>query len=180
MPVEQAAYFLVASVFGFSNYCKGAVLNVGLGKGLSARAFLFSRFITRVSSVEILQPTIDDYRALYPVNETLETRHTLVLGNAATVPANQINPPFNFVYIDTISNWEDATINDLKAVVTRLKLPGAIAVGGVLCIQWHADVRAERLARQWMEDQGWMPEVVRPALAENGWGRAANMLVYHP
>lgn len=181
MPVEQAGYFLVATAFGQSNYCKGAVLNIGLGAGLSARAFLFSRYITRVTSVELLQPTIDAYRVLYPANETLETgRHTIVQGDAATVPSGSLNPPFNFVFIDTISDWSPATINSLKAIATRLKLPGAIAANGVLNVQWHADVLAERQARQWMEDQGWVPEIVRPQLSDTGFGRAASMLVYHP
>lgn len=190
--VDQAAYFLLAAVMNYSNYCKGAVLNVGLGPGVSARAFLQSPYVTRVSSVEILQSVADAYRVKYPVNEAIENgstifvsnpgggRHNLRVGDAATIPTNQINPPFNFVYMDVIQDWTNATINNLKAIATRLKQPGAIAANGVLCVQWYGDALAERQARQWMEDQGWTTEIVRPALAESAWGRAANMLVYHP
>jgi spermidine synthase len=189
--VEQALYQVVASITGATSYCKGAVLNVGLGDGVSARAFLWSPYVTRVTSVEISQPVIDTYRVNYPVNEVLENgstvfvanaaggRHNLRLGDAATIPANQINPPFDFAFIDTLSAYEVIIYNKLKDIATRLAQPGALTAQGRVCVQWQSDVQVERQARQWMQDNGWIAETVRPQLAYNGWARAAEMLVYH-
>lgn len=189
--VEQALYFVVASIVGASSVCKGAVLNVGLGQGISARAFLWSPYVTRVTSVDTSQAQVDAYLAQYPSNETIEDgrtvfvsnptggRHLIRVGDAATIPAGQIVPPFNFVFIDTLEAYDTVIYTKLKEIVTRLAQPGALTAQGRVCIQWSGDAQIERLARQWMEDNGWIAEVVRPELAYNAWARAAQMLVYH-
>ncbi len=191
--IEQGMYFIMASVFGVSNVCKGNVLNIGLGPGVSARAFAWSPFVTKMTSVEINPATVTTYRGLYPANEAIESgqtvfvsnpsggRHTIRTGDAATLPANQFSFPYDFVYIDILEAYDSIIYNKLKDIAARLALNGVLTAGGAgkLCIQWQSDVQIERQARNWMEDNGWIAEVIRPALAYNGWGRAAEMLVYH-
>lgn len=180
--VEQALYFVVASIVGASTVCKGNVLNIGLGPGISARAFLWSRFVNTVTSVEINAAQVAAYRAQYPANEFLENaRHTIRTGDAATLPAGQFVFPYDFVYLDTLEAYDTVIYNKLKDIAVRLALPGVLAAGGngKLCVQWQGDVQVERQARQWMEDNGWIAEIVRPELAYNAWARAAQMLVYH-
>lgn len=189
--VEEGIYFMVANIVGASNYCKGAVLNIGLGPGVAARAFCWSPFVTRVTSVEITQSVIDTYRVNYPANETIEDgrtvfvsnpaggRHLIRVGDAATIPAAQIVPPFDFVFIDTLEAYTTVIYQKLKDIATRLTQPGALTATARVCIQWQSDVQIERQGRQWMQDNGWIAEIVRPELAYQGWGRAAQMLVYH-
>jgi len=191
MAVEQALYFMLANIVGASTACKGAVLNVGLGQGISARAFLSSPFVTRVTSIDINPVQTAAYRVLYPATEYLESgqawsvfnptggRHLVRTGDAATIPAGQIVPPFDFVFIDTLEAYDSVIYTKLRDIATRLAGAGALTATGKVCVQWQSDVQIERQARQWMEDNGWIAEVVRPALAYNAWGRAAEMLVYH-
>lgn len=188
--VEQALYFMIAHIVGASTVCKGAVLNVGLGAGISARAFLWSPYVTRVTSVDTNAAQVAAYQAQYPSNEAIESgqgifvsnptggRHLIRVGDAATIPAGQIVPPFQFVFIDTLEAYDTVIYNKLKEIVTRLAQPGALTATGRVCIQWQGDVQVERQARQWMEDNGWVAEVVRPELAYNAWARAASMVVY--
>jgi len=189
--VEQAIYEVVASIVGATSYCKGAVFNIGLGPGIAARAFLSSPFVTRVTSIDISQAQVDAYRVKYPTGEYLEDgrlwslfnptggRHLIRTGDAATIAAGQLVPPFDFTFIDTLEAYDSVIYNKLKDIVTRLTQPGALTAAGRVCIQWQSDVQVERSARQWMQDNGWIAETVRPALAYNAWNRAAEMLVYH-
>lgn len=181
MHVEQALYHILSGVVRKSDHCRGSVLNVGLGPGETARMFLWGRFVDRVTSVEINPAVIAAYREAFPENEFLESgRHHIAPGDAAVAPLESAGMPFDFAYIDTLEAFEKPVYATLKAIVSRLRAPGVLAPSGTVCVQWQGDVSVEREAQGWMENQGWKPEIVRPALAERGWGRAAQMLVYHP
>lgn len=177
MNVEQAMYFFLEGALA-SPVCKGSVLNVGLGPGLSARLLLLSRRVTRVVTVENNPATIAAYREKYPDTEALERRHTIVEWDAATVPGTALQPPFDWVYVDTIHDATQEEMNTLESILGNVK--GLLAVGGSITFEGVGDRGPGRHLLNRMEDAGWTSMIVRGKLAETGVGRAGAMVVWTP
>lgn len=181
--IDQTTYHFLDTLFG-TGAVKGACLNVGLGEGRSARLMLVSRLVTRVSSLENTQATIDAYRARWPANEPLEVRHTIVLGDAAA-PApgvvQALNPPFDFILVDTITEFSDNVYQALRNIMNGAK-NGLLKAGGFVIIEFQGDGGVdqgtlERDFKIWLTTD-WLKTSTRPALAPSGSGRSAEIVLY--
>ena len=177
--IDSAIYHYFETLMG-QGPVKGAILNVGLGDGYSARLFLQSRLVNRVSSLEIDEARINSYRTRFTVAEQLESRHTIVLGDASNVTLEiraALNPPFDFIFTDTISDLSEITHSTARLITSAMK--SMLKPTGALSIEHHNDSYEERRFRQWLEDH-WIKEIVRPPVSPDGRGRGGAMVLYRP
>ena len=148
----------------------GTVLNVGLGKGYSARFLLDKRSVETVTTVEWDQDVIDEYTAQY--GDELEDRHTIVKANVLT---GNIPGTYDLIYIDLLYSATQANYDQIKTAL--LNLASNTVSGTHVLIEWGADSVVERALKEWL-DTVLDRTVLRGRLGPFGRGRAGDMLVY--
>ncbi len=166
--MEQLAFHYMRRLMN-NDPIKGHVLNVGLGKGYSARLLLDKRSVTAVTTIERDQATID----AYTFSDALERRHTIVKGDAETFTTTE---KFDFIFVDIILDHEARTFTALKDFAKNAKT--FLAGGGAMTFEFQADVPRERQFREVWLPANFNKEKVRDRLAFRGRRGADEMVVY--
>ena len=176
--IDQLLYHYLARLHS-QRRVQGRILNVGLGSGLSAQLMLDKRGVQALVTLERSQEAIDRYRLTYSTHP-YEQFHKIVLGDAADLAAvrDQLEAPFDFVYVDTIEDFKDNHYDDLRRFCVSLKTLALLKPSGVLMIEYQADVPIEREFRNHWVKQHYQEVMERQALNPSAGGRAQQMLYY--
>ena len=161
--IEQGLYDLLLSKLG-QPVVRGSVLCVGLGPGNIQKLLLDSRSVERVTTIEADPGVIAAYQELRG-GDVREKRHLIVEGWVEDMP---VEGPFDWAYIDI---YDGDLAQQEKAIKEFfLKVPADLVT-----IDGHP---GRREFGEWLEDNGWSREILREPLADNGQGRAGEMVVY--
>ncbi len=166
--MEQLAFHYMNRLMN-NDPIKGSVLNVGLGKGYSARFLLDKRSVASVTTIERDQATIDKYT----FSDALERRHNIIKADAETF---RDTGKFDFIFVDIILYHEEKTYKALRDFARNAKT--FLAVSGAMVFEFQADVPIERQFREVWLPANFTKEKVRDALAFRGRRGADQMVVY--
>ena len=168
--IEQLAYSYFDQLLSGNMPTVGDVLNVGLGKGFSARFLLDRKPVTSVTTIEWDQSVIDTYEAKF--NDALEADHTIIHDNVLT---GTFPGTYNLIYVDMLYAPDQANYDTIKNAL--LNLAPNTASGTWVLIEWASDNVIERELKEWL-DTVLTRTMIRNRLSPFGRGRAADMVIW--
>lgn len=167
--IEQLAYaYFERLLTGDINI--GDVLNVGLGKGYSARFLLDKRSVNTVTTIEWEQSRIDTYQAKF--SDAIEANHMIIHDNVLT---GTFPGTYNLIYVDLLYAPDQANYDQIKNALINLA-PNTVS-GTYVLVEWASDNVIERSLKEWL-DTVLTRTVLRNRVSPFGRGRAGDMIIW--